>query len=147
MEWTKLQSYNSAGFKRLTGVKPTTFRLMVKEVERKTKRKRQKKKRGAPFKLSIENQVLMTLMYWREYRTMYHIGHQFGISEAATCRTINRVENILSKSEKFKLPGKKEIKKKKWSYEVFVVDATENRIERPKKNSTGIIQGRKNIIP
>jgi predicted DNA-binding protein YlxM (UPF0122 family) len=146
MTRSNLQSYNTSGFKRLTGVKPTTFMLMVKEVDRKTKKKRQKKKRGAPFKLSVEKQVLMTLMYWREYRSMYHIGHQFGISESATCRTINRVENILSKSEKFKLPGKKELKKKKWSYEVLVVDATENRIERPKKNNTGIIRGRKSNI-
>jgi predicted DNA-binding protein YlxM (UPF0122 family) len=139
MEWNKLQDLRPSAFKRLTGVRPSTFKVMVREVKQKTKKKGQKKKRGAPFKLSTEDQVLMTLMYWREYRTMYHIGHAYGISEAAVCRTINRVENILSKSDKFKLPGKKEVSKTKWSYEVFVVDATENRIERPKKNSTGTI--------
>src|SRR3990172_5970083 len=104
MEWKKLQHHSPSALKRLTGVKPSTFKVMVKEVKQKTKKKRQKKKKGAPFKLSSEDQVLMTLMYWREYRTMFHIGHQYGISESAVCRTINRVENILSKSDKFKLP-------------------------------------------
>lgn len=146
MEWTKVQHSSPSAFKRLTGVKPSTFSAMVKEVKQKTKKKRQKKKRGAPFKLSQEDQVLMALMYWREYRTMYHIGHQYGISESAVCRTINRVENILSKSDKFKLPGEKEILKMKWSYEVFVVDATESRIKRPKKNSIGTIPAKRKDI-
>nr|WP_229638513.1 transposase family protein [Waterburya agarophytonicola] len=32
------------------------------------------KKPGRPAKLIIENQVLITLQYWREYRTYYHIA-------------------------------------------------------------------------
>jgi hypothetical protein len=31
-------------------------------------------KRGPKPKLSIEEQVLVTLEYWREYRTYFHIG-------------------------------------------------------------------------
>lgn len=147
MEWIKLHHLSSPAFKRLTGVKPSTFKMMVNEIKQKSRKKRQRKNRGAPFNFSTEDQVLITLMYWREYRTMYHIAHEYGISESAVCRTINRVENILSKSDKFQLPGKKELSKTKWSYEVFVVDATENRIERPKKNNTGIIPVKRKDIP
>ncbi|WP_217652003.1 helix-turn-helix domain-containing protein, partial [Hydrococcus rivularis] len=32
------------------------------------------KKTGRPSKLSAEDQILMTLEYWREYRTYFHIG-------------------------------------------------------------------------
>ncbi len=33
-----------------------------------------KKKTGRPRKLSLEDQLLMTLEYSREYRTYFHIG-------------------------------------------------------------------------
>jgi predicted DNA-binding protein YlxM (UPF0122 family) len=143
MYYENIKQYKSSQFQRLVGVQPATFQAMVDEVKKKTKKQPKKKKGGRPFKYSVEDQVLMTLMYWREYRTMFHIGGDYGISESAVCRTINRVENILSKSKKFQLPGKKELEKTKWSYEVYVVDATESPIERPKKNSTGFIQAKR----
>lgn len=68
-------------FKRLTGVKSETFKVMVEALRRAEETKR---KSGRPKKLSIENQVLMTLMYLRENRTSFHIGHAYGIN-ASTC--------------------------------------------------------------
>ena len=38
---------------------------------------------GRPPKLSRADQLLMTLMYWREYRTEFHIAQSYGISESA----------------------------------------------------------------
>lgn len=35
---------------------------------------KKKKKSGRPPKLRIEEQILMTLQYLREYRAYYHIG-------------------------------------------------------------------------
>lgn len=144
MQWENIKHYKALSFQRLVGVQPATFQAMVNEVKNKIKKKPKKKKGGRPFRFSVEDQILMTLMYWREYRTMFHIGGDYGISESAVCRTIHRVENILSKSKKFQLPGKKELEKTKWSYEVYVVDATESPIERPKKNNTGITQAKRN---
>jgi Helix-turn-helix of DDE superfamily endonuclease len=57
-------------FKRLCGVTLATFEQMVKVV---AAEKVLAKKSGRPSKLSSENQVLMTLEYWREYRTQFHI--------------------------------------------------------------------------
>lgn len=130
-----------SGFKRLTGVKLKTFRLMVKAVklEEQKKVKRKGNHRSRPYILSIEDQVLLTLMYYREYRTQYHIAAAYGISEPSVSRTIKRVENILMKRKEFKLPGKEKLSGSNHSYEVIVVDATEQPIERPKKNSNGII--------
>jgi len=146
MRWETVQHKKKPDFKRLVGVTPAVFKQMVKEVKGKRKRRKQKKKRGRPFKMSEEDQLLLTLMYWREYRTMYHIGHAYSISEAAVCRTIERIENILSKSKKFKLPGKKQLTQSTQQYEVVIVDATESPIERPKKNNTGIIRAKRNGI-
>ena len=38
-------------------------------------------KSGPKPKISIEEQVLVTLEYWREYRTYFHIGTSGQISE------------------------------------------------------------------
>ncbi len=143
MRWETVKHKRKSDFKRLVGVTPAVFKKMVKEVKLKSKRKRQKKKRGRPFKMSEEDRVLLTLMYWREYRTMFHIGHTYGISEAAVCRTITQIENILSKSKDFELPGKKQLSKSNQEFEVIIVDATESPIERPKKNNSGIIRARR----
>lgn len=50
-----------------------------------------KKKPGRRPKLIIENQVLMVIQYWREYRTYYHIGLDWGLSESAVCRIVFKI--------------------------------------------------------
>ncbi len=37
---------------------------------------KQKAAGGKPNTLSVENQLLMVLEYWREYRTYFHIGQR-----------------------------------------------------------------------
>ncbi|WP_411268032.1 helix-turn-helix domain-containing protein, partial [Nostoc sp. PA-18-2419] len=36
--------------------------------------------RGYPNKLSLEDQALVCLQYWREYRTYFHIASEWEIS-------------------------------------------------------------------
>jgi len=62
---------------------------------------------GRAPKLIREDQLLMTLMYRREYRTEFQIGLTYGVSEAAICRTIRKIGNVLMKSGESCLPGKK----------------------------------------
>jgi len=83
------------------------------------------------------------LMYYREYRTQFHIGVTYGISEASVCRTIKRVETILMKEKRFKLPGKEKLATSNQRYSVIVIDATEHPIERPKKIKKVTIQVKK----
>ena len=126
-------------FKRLTGVRRATFEAMVAEVEA------QAHHFGRPPKLSSADQVLMTLMYWREYRTLFHIAQTYQVSEATTSRIIRKTEDILiqASSGPFTLPGKKTLKPSDLTLNVVVVDATEQPIERPKKNSDTITVARK----
>ncbi len=44
-------------------------------------KEKQKKKPGRPSKLIIEDQILLTLQYLREYRTYYHIGQDWKIED------------------------------------------------------------------
>ncbi len=64
-------------------------------------------------------------MYWREYRTQFHIAATYGISEATACRTIRRIEDVLSQSGELRLPGKKQLRQKGTAIEVIVIEATE----------------------
>ena len=50
-------------------------------------------KRGGQNRLSVEDQLVLTAQYWREYRTQFHIALDFGVSEATVCRIIAKVEN------------------------------------------------------
>ena len=93
---------------------------------------------GRPPKLSRADQLLMTLMYWREYRTQFHIAGSYGISESAVSRTIRQVEDVLIASEKFHLPGKKALQSNDLEIEVLLVDVSEQAIERPKKSKNDI---------
>ncbi len=61
------------------------------------------RKFGRPPKFSRADQLLMTLMYWREYRTEFNIGVSYGISESAACRTIKKIEDALIELEIFHL--------------------------------------------
>ena len=101
-----------------------------------------KKKPGRPPKLIIENQVLIVLQYWREYRTYYHIGLDWGLSESAVCRIVYKIENILIKSRKFSLPGKKELWKMSSQENLVVMDVMESPIEKPQKGQKKFFSGK-----
>jgi hypothetical protein len=124
---------SSIQFRRLTGVRKATFIemiLIVREAENK-----RPSRRGKPSHLSIEDKLLMTLEYLREYRTYFHLGQSYGLSESACYRNCKWVENTLIKSKAFSLPGKKALLKSDAEFEVILIDATESPIERPKKKS------------
>ena len=102
---------------------------------------------GRPPKLARTDQLLMTLMYWREYRTEFHIGISYGVSEATVCRTIQKVENVLMKSGEFRLPGRKALQPSDTLLEVVLIDATEQPIERPKKSNASTTVAKRSVTP
>lgn len=119
----------------MTGVKRETFDAMVhilSEAENSQRMKR-RNKAGRRSSLSIEDRLLMALEYLREYRTYFHLGASYGLSESACYRACQWVEDTLIKSRAFSLPGRKALLKNDVDYEVILIDATESPIERPKK--------------
>lgn len=148
MFWEQIQQKPAAQFKRLTGVEKKTFALMAGAVSAHDAKIVRKKgnRRSRPFVLSPENQVLLTLMYYREYRTQFHIASTYGISEAAVCRTIERIETILEKVKELQLPGKRVLSGRRQEFSVVVIDATEMPVERPKKNKPTTTAAKRSAI-
>jgi hypothetical protein len=140
MDKTSLERLSDVQFRRLTGLKRPVFVEMVRVLHASQRRR----KGGNRRQLSLEACLLMTLEYWREYRTQFHIAHSYGVDEATVNRTIRWVEDTLIKSGKFSLPGKKALRTADVEYSVVLVDATETPIERPKKNSDASTPARKN---
>lgn len=139
MTYAEIKELNPRAFKRFCGVKPQTFARMVQALEQ---REQRKKKKGRDPGLALEDQLLLTLQYWREYRTYFHLSVSWGISEATVCRTIQRVENALIQAQEFHLPGKKKLHASDCQFEVVVVDVSETPVERPKKSSAAASVGR-----
>jgi len=136
MSVIEVTEYGEQQFLRLTGVKRKVFEMMVEVVSQ------GQRAFGRPRKLSVDDQVLLTLCYWREYRSQFHVASSFGVSEATVCRTIKEVESALLGDKRFHLPGKKalqdgSLQDGSLDLTVIVVDASEQRIERPQKNSAG----------
>lgn len=132
-KYEELKEFPEKQFRRLTGVQRETFEKMVTILlEAQQKRYR---KAGRKGNLSIEDKLLMALEYLREYRTYFHLGRSYGLSESACYRACRWVEDVLIKNGEFSLPGKKELLKSDMEYEVILIDASETPIERPKKKS------------
>ena len=141
MRYETIQGLTGTDFKRLTGVQRETFEEMLKVVEQGLRNF------GRPAKLSRADQLLLTLMYWREYRTEFHIAQSYGVSEATVCRTIHKVEDILARSKKFRLPGKKALQPSDTVFEVVLVDVSEQPVERPKKARKNTTVAKRSDIP
>ena len=140
MRYKEIKNRSEKDFKRLTGVEHQTFQQMVSVLESEMPHF------GRPPKLSRADQLLMTLMYWREYRTQFHIAQAYGVSESAVCRTIQKIEDTRINSGQFRLPGKKALQPSDTVIEIVVVDVTEQPIERPKKSNVGTTAARRKDI-
>lgn len=143
MTYEQIKNLKPTEFKRLCGVNPKTFKDMATVL---AAEKVLQKKTGRPSKLSIEDQILITLAYWREYRTYFHLGTSWGINETTALRITRKVEDVLLKSGLFNLPSKKAVQQKSTEIEIVVVDVAEHEIERPKKNRENTIVVSKDII-
>lgn len=139
-----IKELKDEAFRRLTGVKHATFKKIVEILTAAHIQK--KSKGGRPNTLIIEDMLLMTLEYLREYRTYFHIGQSYGLSESNAYQTVKWVENTLIKDGTFSLPGKKALLKSEMEYEIVLIDATETPVERPKRGSETGIQERRNAI-
>jgi hypothetical protein len=133
MKYEKIKTYKDEKFRRITGVKRTTFKKMIEIL--KTAYDKKHTKRGRHRKLTIEDMLLVTLEYLREYRTYAHIAANYDIDESNVYRLVKWVEDVLIKDGTFSLPGKKALLT--GNINIELKDVTELIIERPKKNMSG----------
>ena len=111
---------------------------MYKKAEK--ERKEGHKIGGRKPKLCEEDRVLFMLEYYREYRTLYHMGIDYGISEGQASKVVKDVERVLIKSGKFSLPSKRVLYEADSQIEFVLIDATESPIQRPKKAKTTLFR-------
>ena len=100
--WEHVQSSNDKDIQRYYGVPISVLQKLV-DVAREFGRS---ETRGRPNKLTVEEQVLLTVQYWRQYLPQHALGKLFGVSEATACRIIEAVEKAIIKSGKFNLDKK-----------------------------------------
>jgi len=100
---------------------------------------------GCRTSLIKEDQLFLSLKYWREYVTQKELSYEFEVGEATVHDVIVWVEDTLVKDGKFKLPGKKALLEDK-EIEIALVDVSESPIERPKKNKANGTRGKTNGI-
>jgi hypothetical protein len=127
-------------FKRLTGARKHTFKLMLVILQ--AQYLLEHKLGGKPNRISIENRLLMALEYWREYRTYFHIANSYGCSESRAYKIIKWVEDTLMNSKKFTIPGKKHLHTLD-KEATILIDVTESPIERPQKKQRKYYSGKK----
>ena len=126
MRYEEAKNLTPKEFKRLSGVYPETFKKMVQIVQ---EYQETKKVSGRPSKLSLENQILMTLEYLREYRTYFHIEKSWGVYESTAFRI------VLIRARVFKLLGKKKLIDSDRELKTIVIDVSSSPRERPKKRA------------
>jgi len=142
-KYDNIKSYKAKRFKEVTGVLPETFEEML-EVVKDAYEETHKKHNGRHRKLSREDMLLMTLEYYKEYRTLECIGASYGLAKTNVGKTIKWVEEALIKSGRFTLPGRRKLTKSDIEFGVIVVDTTETPIQRPKKGQRKYYSGKKN---
>lgn len=132
-KYHSLKKLKDSEFRRLTGVKRQTFSVMV-EILAKADAV-QRRKGGPKPRLCVEDRLLLSLEYLREYRTYFHVGTSYGISESQAIRIHRWVEKELIKDNRFHLPGRKKLLESEWELDVVLIDASESPVERPKKKA------------
>ena len=138
-----LDKLNDAQFKQVTGVKRPTFKRMCEVLQADYNYVHQR--RGRKSVLSIEDKVLITLKYLREYPSMLSLSVDFGVSEGTIRTVINHTEDVLVRCKDFKIPSRKKLLEPADDEISFlIVDATDTKIQRPKKNKKSTTQEKGN---
>jgi hypothetical protein len=83
MKAENLSKLNDEQFHRVTGVKRGTFAKMAEVLQ--TARR---SKGGPKPTLTLEEMLLASLEYWREYRTYAHIAIGYDVSESQMSRIV-----------------------------------------------------------
>jgi len=103
--------------------------------------KKENKKGGKLPKLKVLDK-LITLCYYREYRTMQHIAFDYEVTKGTICNSIHWIENTLIKNGVFNLLLERELYTDA-KIEVVLIDATEVEIECPKKTKAILFRKKK----
>ena len=135
-----------AVFTRLVGVNYGTFTIILGKIEvenQKYLNEHPKRKCGVKTSLSLSEQLLLSLLYLRNYETLLKVGSDFGISESYAQKRYTFIKMLLLRC--LNLPDEQALKDAIAGNQV-AVDVTEQAIERPLENQGDYYSGKKSYI-
>ena len=141
----KYKNKRPAEFTRLVGVNFGTFQIILEKLENEITRFKQQKpmrQRGLKSSLTIADQLLLTLIYLRQYHTFLQLGEMFSISESDAQKRYAYISKRLMKT--LDLPNAKDLTSENLK---LVADVTEQEIERPRKEQKSYYSGKKSDTP
>jgi hypothetical protein len=133
-----------AEFTRLVGVSFGTFQIILTKLETEITRFKQQKpmrQRGLKSSLTIADQLLLTLLYLRQYQTFLQLGEMFSISESYAQKRYTFISQRLMKA--LDLPNDQDLTAENLK---LLADVTEQEIERPQSKQKSYYSGKKSDI-
>ncbi len=142
--YEKYKLKRPAEFTRLVGVSFGTFQIILTKLESEITRFKQQKpmrQRGLKSSLTIADQLLLTLLYLRQYHSFLQLGEMFSISESYAQKRYTFISKRLMKA--LDLPNDKDLTAENLK---LIADVTEQEIERPRTEQKSYYSGKKSDI-
>jgi hypothetical protein len=133
-------------FSRLVGVNYGTFTIILGKIELELSKylnEKPRRKCGVKCTLSLEDQLLLSLLYMRNYETLLKVGSDFGICESYAQKRYTFIKMLLLRG--LDLPDEQSLRDAIAGNQV-AVDVTEQPIERPIANQGDYYSGKKSCI-
>lgn len=132
-----------AVFLRLVGMNIGTFQIILEKFRNEInvyKSEHWSRTKGKKCCLSVENQLLLCILYLRDYATFINLGLLFGISESYTQKRYVFAKKMLLRC--LDLPDEASLKEA-IETNLIAIDVTEQAIERPVENQEEYYSGKK----
>lgn len=142
--YDKYKLKKSAQFTRLVGVNYAAFEIILEKLKSEIisyKQAKPMRQRGLTSSLKLEDQLLLTLIYLRQYHTFLQLGEMFSISESYAFKRYSFISKRLMKA--LDLPNDKALTTNNLK---LVADVSEQAIERPLKKQKSYYSGKKKDI-
>ena len=130
-------------FSRLCGLKLFEFEKILKKLEPLWAREvlGAYKGPGRPFKLNLSDMLLMLFLYYRSYVTHEFLAYLFGIDSSRVCRLFKKLEPLVCQI--VKINKERDLSQKE--LENLLIDATEQKTQRPTKKQKPYYSGKKKM--
>ena len=128
--------------KRNIGLSLDHLKLVLKKVKNKILENYKNNpisKRGRKSSMPLEDGLLLTFYYIRKYHTFFDLAKLFKISESYAQKIYTKFSTILV--DVLHVGSRRELESNKFSS--LIIDASEQQIERPKKNQKDYYSGKK----
>lgn len=142
VDFKKASKYSHKNFIRCTGITLFNFHKILEKLQSHlddSHRKNPLSKRGLKPTISLENKLLLTLYYLRDYPTFFKLGQSFGISESYANKIYHNILGIIVIY--FHVPNRKCLLNKE--LDTVIIDVSEQQIERPVKKQKQYYSGKK----